>query len=777
MELSETSRIVSQTEELTNLAGVLAEEIKAVTKMELEIVEGRPERGDIFLRLTTNPKVTGEKHQVEVDEFAVVKGANYDAVALGTTSLLQAIRKDGDAWRIPQFKMTDWPDVDYRSFMVDVARQDHSLKNLKELVKMVRFYKLRYLHVHFTDDQAFTFPSTAYPALSEKSRFSYTLEELKDLEDFARKRGIAIVPEIDLPAHSSAIVQAMPELFGNYGGLVDFSQPKVWDALQTIIGEMCDVFEKTPYFHLGADEANLNGVANEPQFLAAYKKYDVDGVGGLFNFFISKLSETVKERGKTPIAWEGFHAGGKGNSKMDTDLCVMMFDNAKFPQDYIDNGHRVINSSWFPIYIVGFDGLGYGNDPDVIYSWDRFKYWGLLNYPKSPDRRAPPKNVDPAAGKNEAMVIGASMCSWEMFEHREIDRARFRVAPYAERIWNYKMKRPFDDFHQRYLPNDQRLDELLSEFRSPDVPKHVAASDEVYPDKVRVGWADGGNFAQAYDVYRSTGEEFSSADLVAEDVPKTIDFYDDLTAEEGRTYSYWLKAKNMWGESEASPAVKGRVGKQKLPQAHEPFDYEEGVDIDGLDGGTGFAKPWKIHKRAGTSNVIPEGLSYPGLATSGGAVKVDCTGSPNGVETVFSRNYGDSIGRDLSEVWVSYLVKPERVGNGWFRFDANRGGLFVQKETYNGIGIHYDTRVFMESDTTYFFLVQYDCRPGHDNVNLWINPDLSKKPSADDVSAHWAFSDIGVGDELHWSIAGWMEGIYIIDEIRLGHSFSEVIGK
>lgn len=130
----------------------------------------------------------------------------------------------------------------------------------------------------------------------------------------------------------------MPELF-------DFFKPEVWAALQTVIGEMCDVFQKTPCFHLGADEANLSGVANEPQFLEAYKTYDVDGVGGLFNFFISKLSETVKERGKTPIAWEGFYAGGKGNSKMDPDVCVMIFDNAKFPQNYIDNGHRVINAS------------------------------------------------------------------------------------------------------------------------------------------------------------------------------------------------------------------------------------------------------------------------------------------------------------------------------------------------------------------------------------------------------------------------------------------------
>lgn len=100
--------------------------------------------------------------------------------------------------------------------------------------------------------------------------------------------------------------------------------------------------------------------------------------------------------------------------------------------------------------------------------------------------------MDPNAGNNEKMVIGGSLCSWEMKEPWELPKTRFRIPPYAERIWNYTMKRPFKDFDKRYQLCDQRLDELLSELHAPEPPVKVGASDEIYPDKIRVGWADGG---------------------------------------------------------------------------------------------------------------------------------------------------------------------------------------------------------------------------------------------------------------------------------------------
>ena len=352
MALTARSRVVYSDASLLPLAQVLSEEIEAVTRLDVKVASGDPSAGDICLRLTTYPEITGEAYRVTVADYAMAEAANYNAVAMGSVTLLQAIKKSGSVYSVPKMIVTDQPDAAYRGYMVDVARQYHSIETLKEIVIMCRLYKMRYLQLHLTDDQAFTFPTKAYPELAAFGS-DYSMAELKDLVSFADKRGVILVPELEVPAHASCFTRAMPELFGSpTNGIINFAKPEVWDAIKTIISEMCHVFQSTPYFHLGADEANIWGLSRDPEFAAAFETYGVDGIEGLFNHFINELNDKVKSRGKKTIVWEGFNYAKTGNSKMDTDIAVMMFDNYKHPQAYMDAGHEVINACWFPLYIV-----------------------------------------------------------------------------------------------------------------------------------------------------------------------------------------------------------------------------------------------------------------------------------------------------------------------------------------------------------------------------------------------------------------------------------------
>ena len=151
--------IVAHHEKLRPLAEVLAVEISLTTGLKLPVKVGEASPGDIFLAL--NSALKNEAHTFVVTDRAVIQGGNYGAVALGTTTLLQSIQiRDGKVF-LPVMSVEDQPQTEYRGLFVDVARQYHSLSNLRQMVLLCRLYKIRYLHLHLTDDQSVMFPSQA----------------------------------------------------------------------------------------------------------------------------------------------------------------------------------------------------------------------------------------------------------------------------------------------------------------------------------------------------------------------------------------------------------------------------------------------------------------------------------------------------------------------------------------------------------------------------------------------------------------------------------------
>jgi hexosaminidase len=129
--------------------------------------------------------------------------------------------KSENGFRFPKVFIRDWPHADYCGVMLDVARQDHPIEAIRKVVQICRFYKARYLQLHLTDDQGWTFPSTKYPKLGTKNHGAhggiaprvYNLDELKALVAYANARGVTIVPELEMPGHSGAALRSVPEIF------------------------------------------------------------------------------------------------------------------------------------------------------------------------------------------------------------------------------------------------------------------------------------------------------------------------------------------------------------------------------------------------------------------------------------------------------------------------------------------------------------------------------------------------------------------------------------
>ena len=327
MPLTGASRIVTADPSLTPLANVLSDEIAMVTGLKLAVAQGNPGQGDIGLKI--NPairagvdiiavqkqKVANTRdfaHSIAVGDSALVEGWDYRAVAEGTATVLQAISiKDGEYF-LPQMKILDWPHADYTGVMVDVARQEIPIDALKAVIAACRLWKIRYCQLHLTDDEGFTFPSTAFPKLGTKNKSLhngvvprvYSLKELRDLVAYADARGVSLVPELAAPGHSEAMARVMPEVFGE-AKIMNMANDEMYNVLDILVGEMCDVFRSSPYFHIGCDEMYFYELEEQQQTKDYLQKKGIKNVAALFVQHVQRMNDLVRKRGKITLAWEG----------------------------------------------------------------------------------------------------------------------------------------------------------------------------------------------------------------------------------------------------------------------------------------------------------------------------------------------------------------------------------------------------------------------------------------------------------------------------------------
>jgi len=347
------SRIVATDARLKPLAGILAEEILLTTKLKLEPVEGEAKPGDIVLKI--NPqlradaeimtvqnrevkKVRDYAHTISVTDRAVVEGWDYRACCEGTATLLQVLKVNGAAVSVPKLQLKDWPHADFCGYMIDCARQGLPEMGIRDAVEAMRFFKVRYLHLHLHDGSGFYFPLKAYPqvgrsngAINGGDAFkSWNLEELKKVVAYADARGVTIVPELETPGHCEALLEDLKVgdkwLLGEPGmHLMDIANDDIYPVLDTIVGEMCEVFKSSPYFHIGGDEVQWEWFIDRPhvkEFMQKHGMRDKDkgGKDDLLKLHALRMNDIVKKYGKKAIFWGGYQ--GPPTDPALTDLIM-----------------------------------------------------------------------------------------------------------------------------------------------------------------------------------------------------------------------------------------------------------------------------------------------------------------------------------------------------------------------------------------------------------------------------------------------------------------------
>ena len=449
LELTRDSRIIFSTQELAPLAEVLHQEVYQTTSLNLALGVGTAGKGDILLKL--DPTLAGEAHTLTVTDRIEIAGSNYKNTAMATVSLLQALETKGNRVVLPRMTLKDWPHSSYRSLMIDVARQPHTIDTLKQCVVLCRLYKISTLQLHLNDDQSFAFECKAFPKLAT-ANFHFTQAELKELVAFADARGVTLIPELDAPGHTTAMRKVMPELFGAPRlSVINIGKEEVLAAMETIIEELCGIFHSSPYFHIGADEAYFANLAQDEQAQNAIQKKGFDNVHDLFYAYIVRMHNKVKQMGKRTVMWESFSGTGSTHVEIPRDILVMAWETAyQLPQSLLDNGYTLINVSWKPSYLTP----GWRWNPEYIYGWNMYRWENHWQVAPS----YVPIQLKPYPNDR---IIGGMMCSWESRDEVEIPGIRLRLAPLSERIWSPDLNLPYSHFARRFAHTDEILQKLI----------------------------------------------------------------------------------------------------------------------------------------------------------------------------------------------------------------------------------------------------------------------------------------------------------------------------
>ena len=384
------------------------------------------------------------------------------------TLLLTATVKDGKL-TVSRAVIEDYPEKEFRALMVDLARAWHPAYTVYQYIDLCFILKIKYLHLHFIDNERYTLPSKAFPLLNDEE--SYTYDEIAKMRERAKARGVVIIPEFEVPGHAAKLTGAYPEIFANEidrdvetaktengtlitdASVVCAGKSEIMSAVKTLLKETCELFPDAPYVHIGGDEANIKVWSSCPHCREYMAKHNISGIYELYSEFVGRTAKALLELGKTPIVWEGFPKEGVAHIPKET-VVIAWETMYHMPHDLIKEGFKVINASWKPLYVVP--------NPEARFNWgitDIIDTWSVYNWQHWYEKSAAykkPIDIEPTE-----QLIGAMLCLWECTFEQEINRGMNNLAALSEKTWSVESRFSGIDFIRRATPSINRIARLI----------------------------------------------------------------------------------------------------------------------------------------------------------------------------------------------------------------------------------------------------------------------------------------------------------------------------
>ena len=264
-----------------------------------------------------------ESYEITISKNSIqLYTASDTGILYGLQTLLQLVEKNEDQWVFPLITVKDNPAFPWRGLMIDVSRhwipKEVVLRNLDAMAKV----KMNVFHWHLSDYQGFRVESKKFPKLHEmgSSGNYYTQEDIKEVVDYALERSIRIIPEFDVPGHTTSWLAGYPELASAPGPYVvdtvalgilrpvmDPTNPVIYDFLDEFVAEMVTLFPDD-YFHIGGDEVMATDWEENKNIQQYMVENQLANSHELQAHFNQRLQKIVAKNGKIMLGWdEIFH--------------------------------------------------------------------------------------------------------------------------------------------------------------------------------------------------------------------------------------------------------------------------------------------------------------------------------------------------------------------------------------------------------------------------------------------------------------------------------------
>ncbi|MBZ5590929.1 MAG: family 20 glycosylhydrolase [Acidobacteriia bacterium] len=363
-----------------------------------------------------------ESYRLEVTPaHARLTAPNPLGILRGMETFLQLVEADKDAFAVPALQIEDRPRFPWRGLMLDVARHWMPAGVVRRNLEAMAALKLNVLHWHLSDDQGFRVESKRFPKLHEMGSDGhyYTQQQVRDVIEFARERGIRVVPEFDMPGHTTAWFVGYPELasapgpytieskWGIFDPAMDPTRDAVYQFLDAFIGEMAALFPDD-YFHIGGDEVNGKQWERNPNIQVFIKQHDLRDNVALQAHFSSRLQPIVTGHGKKVIGWDEIFA-----PTLPKDIVVQSWRGQKSLADAAKAGYMGILSAGYYLDLMHSAEFHYAVDPIE-------------------------KESAGLTAEQQARILGGEACMWsEYVTPASMDmRIWPRAAAIAERFWS-----------------------------------------------------------------------------------------------------------------------------------------------------------------------------------------------------------------------------------------------------------------------------------------------------------------------------------------------------
>ena len=385
--------------------------------------------------------------------------------------------------RIQNYKIVDYPQFSYRGMQLDVSRHFFDVDFIKTYIDMIALHKMNVFHWHLTDDNGWRIEIDQYPELTSKSAWRvdrehepwkewspiqtgekstyggyYTKEDIREIVEYAADRHIMVIPEIEMPGHTSEVFAAFPDLSckgdtlnvvpGSYWPNVDIfcaGNDNVFTFIKNVLAEVIDMFPG-PYVHIGGDEAQKVNWKQCSKCQKRIQEEDLKDEHELQSWFIQRIEKFILSKNKKLVGWDEILEGGLAKS-----ATVMSWRGMKGGIESAKAGHDVImcptshcyfdyyqaNPETSPVAIGGYTTL------KKVYSFNPL-----------------PEELSQEESK---FVLGAQGNLWTEYVKTN-DRAQYRVLPrmsaLAEVVWSPKETRNYNNFYNRLLTVQKRFDVL-----------------------------------------------------------------------------------------------------------------------------------------------------------------------------------------------------------------------------------------------------------------------------------------------------------------------------